>query len=484
MDPLVITSAGRARGRWDAGVARFLGVPYAAPPAGPLRFAAPAPPPSWDGVREFETYGPTAPQAGGDGPRIPGDEFLNLNVFTPELGAAGLPVIVWIHGGAFRAGGNASPWYDGTAFARDGVVFVAINYRLGVEGFLAPEGAPPNLGVLDWVAALIWVRDNIAAFGGDPGNVTVGGQSAGGQAAATLLAVPRARGLFARVIDMSGGSITWEPLERAVEATRALARHLGVRPTREALSGFEPGRLVAAYEELGAAPRREEDSGSPLDAIFGAGGAKGFNPVNDGEIVRRSPYDMIRDGSAHPAALLIGTTSEEFNESMRSLPEIGERDYAEALRRQEVDDEARAFYEGRFGEPREVLGQVLTDRIFRVPAVRVAEAHAASGRPAYVYEFRWRSGANAGRAGAGHCVDLPFVFDTLAGNGVEGVCGEDPPQELATRMHAAWVAFADSGTPGWPAYREPERITMVFDTGSGLVEDPLRVERRLWPRVR
>ncbi|MBG0830300.1 carboxylesterase/lipase family protein [Planomonospora sp. ID67723] len=482
MDPQVVTTSGRVCGHWAGGVAEFLGIPYAAPPAGRRRFAAPVPPSPWDGVRYCHAYGPTAPQPPSDytegvpEPLIAGEDYLNLNVFTPDPGSAGLPVLVWIHGGAFNGGSNASPWYRGTTFARDGVVFVAVNYRLGVEGFLPLDGAPVNLGVLDWVRALAWVHDNIAAFGGDPGAVTVGGQSAGGQASMTLLAVPGAAGLLHRVIDMSGGAVAWEPVEPARQAARALAARLGVPPTAEAFSAFAPEELVAAYGSLGS----EEPGPGPLGAIFRPG-PKGFNPVNDGEVVSRSPYDMIRDGSAHPAAVLIGATAEEFNESVRSQPgPPGEEEYHDALRALDAGPRVRRFYEERLAAGLDVLGQILTDRIFRVPTLRLAEACAEAGRPVHAYEFRWRSPARGGVVGAGHCVDLPFVFDNLDAEGVGRMCGPNPPPGLARDMHAAWVAFVTTGDPGWPPFGEDGRPTWIFDAPGRLAHDPLAEEGRLW----
>ncbi|GII04680.1 carboxylesterase/lipase family protein [Planobispora takensis] len=483
MDPHVRTTGGRVRGHWAGGVAEFLGIPYAAPPVGERRFAAPVPAPSWEGVRYCHAYGPTAPQPPSDytegvpEPLIAGEDYLNLNVFTPDPGAAGLPVLVWIHGGAFNGGSNASPWYRGTTFARDGVVFVAVNYRLGVEGFLPLDGAPVNLGVLDWVRALTWVHDNIAAFGGDPGAVTVGGQSAGGQASVTLLAVPGAAGLLHRVIDMSGGAVTWEPVEPACRAARALAGRLGVPPTREAFSAFAPQELVAAYASLGSG----EPGPGPLGEIFRPG-PKGFNPVNDGEAVARSPYDMIRDGSAHPAGLLIGATLEEFNESVRAQPgPVGQEAYLDALRGLGAGPGARRFYEERLPAGLEVLGQMLTDKIFRMPTLRLTEAGAGAGRTVHAYEFRWRSPARGGAVGAGHCVDLPFVFDNLDAGGVGRMCGPNPPQSLADDMHAAWVRFVATGDPGWPPYDLRTRPTWIFDTPGHLTHDPMAGESRLWP---
>src|SRR4051795_4741529 len=209
VETIVRTRHGALQGRTADGVTAFKGVPYAAAPFGPRRFAGPEPSPSWDGVRDALAFGPTAPHPGYappyadllPDPVLPGEDCLNLNVWTPDAGAAGLPVMVWIHGGAFVNGSGAVPTYDGSAFARDGVVLVTINYRLGVDGFLQfPDDGPANRGLLDQVAALRWVQDNIAAFGGDPARVTVGGESAGAMSVGCLLAMPSAEGLFAQAV--------------------------------------------------------------------------------------------------------------------------------------------------------------------------------------------------------------------------------------------------------------------------------------------
>nr|BFE78714.1 hypothetical protein GCM10020093_013150 [Planobispora longispora] len=272
----------------------------------------------------------------------------------------------------------------------------------------------------------------------------------------------------------------WEPVGPAREAARALARRLGVPPTREAFSAFAPQELVAAYGSLGPGDQpSDEHRPGPLDAIFKPG-PKGFNPVNDGEVVARSPHDMIADGSAHPAALLVGATSEEFNEAIRSQPgPIDEEQYTQALRGLEAGPEARRFYEERLPAGLEVLGQILTDRIFRIPTLRLTEAAAAAGRPVHAYEFRWRSPAGEGMTG-GHCVDLPFVFDNLDGEGVGRMCGPNPPPGLAREMHAAWVAFVTCGDPGWPPYGQEGRPTWIFDAPGHLAHDPLAEESRLW----
>ncbi len=249
------TTSGAVRGFDEDGAHVFLGIPYAAPPLGANRFGVPVPPEKWDGMRECRAYGPTAPQRDPGmtiipEPVEPGDDFLNLNIFTPDVGDAKLPVFVYIHGGGFVSGCNRSPWYRGTRFARDGVVVVTIGYRLGVEGFLDIEGAPPNRAVLDWIAALEWVHENIANFGGDASNVTIGGQSAGSAACLTLMVNPRAKGLLHRVIAMSGTSDTRMPREALTEAAAKLASELGVAPSRDDLTRFSPRDLVDAWDDL------------------------------------------------------------------------------------------------------------------------------------------------------------------------------------------------------------------------------------------
>ena len=234
----------------------FLAIPYAASPFGPNRFQAPVRPGPWDGVRPALAYGHTAPQPHRQftlvpEPVTPGPECLNLNVCTPA-GAGpgdGLPVLFWIHGGGFTAGCNASTWYRGEPFAAHGVVTVSVNYRLGAEGFLVIDGAPTNRAVRDWLLALEWVRDNIEAFGGDPGKVTIAGQSAGGVACSTLLAVPSAAGLFRSAICMSGARPPATMASDAQELTRAIADRLGVAPTVEGLAAVDPEALVAAQAE-------------------------------------------------------------------------------------------------------------------------------------------------------------------------------------------------------------------------------------------
>ena len=250
MSMTVSTTRGDVRGYEDGGVTRFLGIPYAASPTGGLRFRAPAPAPAWDGILEATEFSATPPKPDYPPPldvmlpepNIPGDNWLTVNVWTP--GGSGLPVMVWIHGGAFSYGNSAVAVYDGHAFARDGVVLVTINYRLGTDGFALLPDAPANRGLLDQIAALEWVRDNIAAFGGDPANVTIFGESAGAQSITTLLAIPRARGLFAKAITQSGAAqAAADPADAALVA-KELARALGVEATAASLSALPRPALI------------------------------------------------------------------------------------------------------------------------------------------------------------------------------------------------------------------------------------------------
>ena len=263
-DVIAVTAQGRLRGARDGQALRFLGIPYAESPATAGRFGAPAAPGRWDGIRDALHYGATSPQPDRGitlipEPIIAGDNELNLNVFTPDLGAARLPVLVWIHGGGFFGGCNASPWYRGGPFARDGVVLVSINYRLGAEGFLEVPAAPANRAVRDWVRALEWVQENIAAFGGDPGRVTIAGQSAGGGACAALLGVPAARGLFRGAACMSGGPALMQTAEGIRAVAARMARLLGVPALdRAALEQMPAETILAAQGAVSGGPGSQD----------------------------------------------------------------------------------------------------------------------------------------------------------------------------------------------------------------------------------
>jgi para-nitrobenzyl esterase len=473
MEPIVTTRNGKLRGTREGDCLVFRGIPFAAPPVGANRFQAPAPVTPWDVVRDAIEQGATAPQVESNAPpiipdpHVPGDDYLNLNVFTPEAGSASLPVLVFIHGGGYMTGSNSSPWFHGGSFARDGVVVVNVNYRLGVEGFLAIEGAPLNRAVLDWVAALEWVRDNIAAFGGDPGKVTICGQSAGGAAVTALMAVPAARGLFHRGIAMSGVANV-APALRATEVAAKFATIAGVAPSVEALANVPTDRLLEAQARLAS-------GGIPLV----------FRPVPDGEFVESMTLADVRAGQGRDVPLLVGATREEVTPLLQGNTSLDEQSAVSRMARLGLPEDGVRRYRERMGDaqPWELLGQATTDRTFRVPAVRLAEARAQAGARTFSYEFGWPSAAGLG-VRPYHCLDLPFVFDNLQAEGVARCFGESrPPQQLATAMHRAWVSFITSGDPGWAAFGLEQRATMVFDEQPRVVPDALAFEREVWQGV-
>ena len=493
---VVTTRQGQVRGQVRGGVVAFKGIPYAAPPFGPNRFQPPRPPERWDGVREALEYGRVAPQPPyappfdqllGDQGR-PGEDCLNLNVWTPDPSGGGLPVMVWIHGGSFVRGSGALPTYDGSRFARDGVVCVTINYRLGADGFLYLGDGIANRGLLDQVAALVWVQENIRAFGGDPARVTIFGESAGAFSVATLLSMPRARGLFRRAIAQSGAAQHTSSVPTAQLVGRNLADKLGVAPTMAAIAAVSLERLVEAEAELGT-----ELAVRPDPARWGevSSNAMIFEPVVDGEVVPGRPIERIVEGAAADLDLMVGTTTEEWRFFLvpgGAIDRVTEDRLAATARLMGLDVEhTLAVYRATL--PRatsgDLLAALITDWFFRIPAIRLAEAHAQHGSSSYVYEFAWRSPLFDGRFGAVHALEIGFVFDNLGRAGAMTLAGREPPQALADVMHRAWVAFATGGAPGWSPYDIRARRVMRFDGAGGtVVVDPAADERRLWDGIR
>jgi len=487
-DIVATTVQGRVRGARDGQALRFLGVPYAESPATAGRFAAPVPHARWDGIRDALTYGATSPQPDRGitlipEPVIAGDNELNLNVFTPDLGAASLPVLVWIHGGGFTGGGNASPWYRGGPFARDGVVLVSINYRLGAEGFLEIPGAPANRAVRDWVRALEWVGENIAAFGGDPGRVTIGGQSAGGAACATLLGVPAARDLFRGAACMSGGQALLQTAEGVRAVAAKMAAQLGTLD-RAALEKLPAAAILAAQEAVtasGGAVGGRQDA-EAVTTLLAGGIPLPWAPYADGEVVTEEPVPASAAASARhrEVSLLAGATAHEFNAAWMTADWITAAMVADGLAKAGVPAPLAAAYLDRAGPPGSAVGQAITDRVFRVPAQRLAAAKAAAGGRAFTYDFRWTAPAGPLAGLAFHCLDVPFFFDALAEPGVTAAAGPAPPQELATRMHGALVRFVTEGDPGWERFGSDRSPVMIFGEPSEVREDPLELERAAW----
>ncbi len=456
--PVVWTRAGAVRGIWRGVSAAFLGIPFAEAPVGELRFAAPVPARPWTGTLDASAPGPTpqrrpfAEVTTVPEPSFPGDATLNLNVFTPAPGAeVGLPVLVWIHGGGFFAGSPSSPWYDGASYNRDGVVTVSLSYRLGFDGFGWIDDAPTNRGLRDLIAGLEWVRDDIAAFGGDPARVTIAGQSAGGSAVMALLASPLAKGLFRQVIAHSAADLSLS-ITRAQVIGRAFAGKAGVAPTRGGWSELDEDAILDAQVDLMAPPAGPPPSAAAFvkGALAGGGVALPFLPMVGDDVLPVGVADALRRGGGAGTALLAGTVAHEFtpqpqpvrlawsaSEPVQALTDGGLP--REAARRY-VEDQPELTWTA------DLCGQVVTDLTFRMPLLAWADS-----RPyrTWLYDFRWPA---PGLGLSMHCLELPFTWDVMDAEGAAAVTGPRPPQELADDMHGAWVRFIASGDPGWPSW--------------------------------
>lgn len=465
--PIVSTASGAVEGFTASGVHTFRGVPFARAPVGPDRFSAPSRPDPWDRVRSATAFGPTAPQPLVTVPIpqiiIEGDAFLHVNVHTPEIGSAGLPVLVWIHGGGMVQGSNADPWTQGEGLARRGIVVVSMNYRLGVEGFLPLEDAPHNRGVLDWIAGLEWVQENVAAFGGDPARVTVGGHSAGSAAVLTLMTLPEASGTFERVLAMSGVPWNLPYLDESIATGKELAARLDVPRTREGLASKPLDEVLAVQAEL-APVAGIKGFPPPLEAFHQMTGFRQtLGPAVDGGLVPVSPVDAIRDGAGASRALMIGSTSEEADALISILgTNLDQNECRAALMEVGVDEASadRWFTTVDGATPAARLGAALTARNFRSPLLAVAEHRNQAAAKTFVYESSFRPPTPIG---AVHGYDLPFFFDTLASEGAELLSGDDPPHDLRDEMVDALICFVETGDPGWDPYGKAGPISMAFD---------------------
>ncbi len=441
--PVVRTEAGAVSGTRTDGIERYLGIPYAEPPVGARRFALPEPVAAWEGVREATAFGPTSPQSPYPGEIgkllpstiIPGDDILTVNVWRPEH-ADGAAVMLWFHGGALERGTAAISTYDGTAFARDGVVFVSANYRLGAEGFSVLPDAPRNIGLADAAEALRWTHRNIARFGGDPSRITIFGESAGGAVVAALLAREDLRPLLAGAI-IESGPLDAATTERAARPARDIARRLGTPATAEALRAVPPQRLVAARDELTA-------NSTLIKA------APGFNASVDPTTLPENPRRALIDADV---PVVIGTNTDEYRlwDTPAAFAKLSRRTYALLALAKRLPRGVWRAYRAAFpaASPGEIIGQVLTDLAVRQPAVEIARGRTA---PTFVYEFAWPSPVRDLRAA--HALEIGFVFDALGDEGAIRMAGSAAPQELATLMHADWIRFAETGDPGWPAFRD------------------------------
>lgn len=460
---------GALRGSSDTGVARFMGIPYAAPPVGDRRFALPQPPEPWPGVRDATLPGANAPQHIRDFPALDvvpligdgkasGDDYLTLNIWAPE-DAAGRPVMVFVHGGGFVIGSKDAPVHDGSAFARDGVVMVAINYRLGVEGFLPIPGVPTNLGLRDIIAALKWVQANIASFGGDPANVTLFGESAGAMATANLVTSPLAQGLFRRAIVQSGHGSMVREIPVAQRLVRKLAKLLRITPDEAGFRSVDPLTAAAAIDKLTKPWTIDLRDARGFEPVFGI---SRFIPVFGDDVLPQHPLAALMDGAGAGIDVLIGSNAQEMN--LYFVP-TGVREkipgwFARWLVGRSMPRAAEAMRTYGLGErgrkPGAAMTDALTDLVFRWPARQFAAAH--RGRT-HMYELDWQSLACGGALGAAHGMELPFVFDTLPlATGPKGLAGDMPPQQLADDTHQLWVDYADGGTLPWPEFGDTRQV--------------------------
>ncbi len=492
--PLVRLRNGAIRGKAESGIAAFLGVPYAAAPFGANRMKPPQPVPAWDGERDATMYGPTAPK--GDYPPqyarlfpevvIPGEDCLNLNVWTPDLTTGGLPVLVWIHGGSFMNGSGSVAEYSGAGFARDGVVCVTINYRLSAEGFLFLGDGIANLGLLDQLAALRWVQENISAFGGDPARVTVAGESAGAMSVTTLLSMPLAEGLFAQAITESGAAAHTLTGDEGRMVGGYLAEALGVPADRNPIKALPVGRLVQTASDLVV-----EVHTRPDPARWGqlALSLLPFAPTVDGAVLPQAPLPAIAAGHGRDVRLLTGSNRDE---ARLFLVAPGTIDL--------IDDATLEAAAGAYGLPADSLGvyranrpgasagdvlaAVVTDWFYAIPAIRVAEARAGRGAGTWIYRFDCPAPEDNHRLGACHGVEIPFVFDTITHDAAHPLIGDAPSQAVADKAHRVWVDFITSGDPGWAAYDTTSRTTGLLTDTITVIDDPSADERARWNAIR
>jgi para-nitrobenzyl esterase len=512
MSSVVETASGKVLGTVSEDVLAFKTIPYAASTAGQNRFLPPQPPIAWTGVRDCTEFTGRAPQAGLRPPTRPElenfsgaadpspetEDCLTVNVWTPGCdGSARRPVMVWFHGGAFAYGNANTPRTRGSRLAaRNDVVVVTVNQRLNIFGHLdlSAFGGEPfrlsgNAGTLDMVAALEWIRDNIAAFGGDPGNITIFGESGGGAKVSTLLAMPRAKGLFHRAIIQSGAAVRLRTKDRALALTECVLQHLGAAAaTLAALQAVPLGDLLAAVEPAQAAIG---PSPAPLFDRYK------FGPVVDGDVLPAQPFDPVASDVCADVPLIIGDMKNETANFLAVVDRVWDRSLTEAEMRQRIEaiagpDTGRVveLYGQLYPElnPAERLIAATTDGNFRIRSVVLAQRRVALKRgPVWMYSFEWETPVLGGKLKAPHAMDVPFAFNTLDLTNATG--GRPDAQALADAMSSVWAAFARNGRPdhpsipAWPVYDAERRATLILDKVCRIENDPRGEARVLWQEI-
>jgi para-nitrobenzyl esterase len=493
------TSFGRVRGVDVAGVKTFKGIPYGASTSGRNRFMPPVDPAKWTGVRDALQYGPSAPQHDPDAPGaaarlavatdgLPAEseDCLVLNIWTPAVNdGQKRPVMFWCHGGGFATGSGSSSGTDGTNLARRGnVVVVSINHRLNVLGFtnlVEPLGrdfaSSGDVGMLDIVHALTWVRNNIERFGGDPGTVMIFGQSGGGRKVSTLLTMPAAKGLFHRAVIESGATIKLVERDAAARVASRLLAKLALSSTQISdLQSLPVQKIMSAYFAV-----VRDMAGADQMTV-------GFSPTMDGTIVSQHPYHPTASPVSADVPVMLGTTRTEMTLSSDaaafSLDEISMKKRVTDLIGEHAPPTIDVYRRANVGAtPSDIYFLIASDYRYGAPAMKIAERRAALGKgPVYLYYFCWETPVEGGRLKSPHTMEIPFAFDNVKVSARFTGGGQDA-MALADKISDAWIAFARSGDPNtkklprWPAFNASERPTMVFNSVSKVVNDPLREQR-------